>query len=162
MKKGGPVIRGQSADDESDRYTPFPDPPPVKLAQAARSGASSTPPANAIWPAEPETGITNGAPNANWPTRSGQPARAFCDPAQPDNLQPVMSYTNLFDGADRELIQALKGYYYLKGDTRSGGWEAYLHRSDDFLAFTCHMAIVDMLRTHGAPLRTEKVFLCGR
>lgn len=163
MKKGAPVIRGQSSDDDSDRYTPFPDPPPVKLAQAPRTGGSgSTTPSIVIWPPEPEPGITNGSPNAGWPTRSGQPVRAFCDPSQPDGVQPVMSYTNLFDGTDRKLIQALKGYYYLKGDTRSGGWEAYLHRSDDFLRFACHMMIVDMLRKHGAPLATEKVFLYGR
>ncbi len=73
-----------------------------------------------------------------------------------------MSYTNFFDGADRQLIQSLKGYYYLKGDTRSGGWEAYLHRSDDFLRFACNMLVVEMLTLHGGPLKTEKVCLYGR
>jgi hypothetical protein len=73
-----------------------------------------------------------------------------------------MSYTRFFDGADRQLIQALKGYYYMKGDTRSGGWEAYLHRSDDFLRFASNMLVVEMLTLHGAPLKTEKVCLYGR
>ena len=73
-----------------------------------------------------------------------------------------MSWTRFFDGTDRELIQALKGYYYLKGDTRSGGWGAYLHRSDDFLRFASHMMVVEMMRKHGAPLKTEKVCLYGR
>ncbi|HEY2250253.1 MAG TPA: hypothetical protein VGH74_04295, partial [Planctomycetaceae bacterium] len=94
--------------------------------------------------------------------RTGPAGRTFCDPSQPDGAQPIMSYTNFFDGADRQLIQSLKGYYYLRGDMRSGGWEAYLHRSDDFLRFASYMMVVDMLRKHGAPLTTEKVCLCGR
>ena len=162
IQKGSPVVRGQSTDDDSDRYTPFPDPPPAKLAQGSRSSASGATPAPGSWLSEPETGITNGSSNANGGTRSGQPLRAFCDPSQPDGVQPVMSWTRFFDGADRELIQALKGYYYLKGDTRSGGWQAYLHRSDDFLRFASHMMVVEMMRKHGAPLKTEKVCLYGR
>jgi len=73
-----------------------------------------------------------------------------------------MSYTRFFDGADRQLIQSLKGYYYLKGDTRSGGWEAYLHRSDDFLRFASNLLVMEMLTLHGGPLKTEKVCLYGR
>jgi hypothetical protein len=72
-----------------------------------------------------------------------------------------MSYTRFFDGADRQLIQALRGYYVLRGDMRSGGWEAYLHRSDDFLRFTSHILVVEMLTLHGGPLKTEKIFLYG-
>jgi hypothetical protein len=37
-----------------------------------------------------------------------------------------------------------------------------LHRSDDFLRFACNIMVVDMLRLHGGPLKTEKVFLYGR
>jgi hypothetical protein len=44
---------------------------------------------------------------------------------------------------------------------RSGGWEAYLHRSDDFLRFTAHILVVEMLTLHGGPLKTEKIFLYG-
>ena len=162
MQKNAPVVRGQSPADGSDKYyTPFPDPPPAKIAQGGRSegsrgGASTAAP----WLPDPDPGITNGS--ANSPARSGQPARVFCDPSQPEAAQPIMSYTNFFDGADRQLIQSLRGYYYLKGDTRSGGWEAYLHRSDDFLRFACNMMVVDMLRQHGAPLKTEKVCLYGK
>jgi hypothetical protein len=162
MSKWAPVVRGQSSNDDSDRYAPFPDAPPVKLAQAPRSGGSGAAPAPSNWLPEPDAGTIYGSPNANWPTRSGQPARVFCDPSQTDSVQPVMSWTRFFDGADRELIQALKGYYYLKGDTRSGGWAAYLHRSDDFLRFACNMMVVEMMRKHGAPLKTEKVCLYGR
>ena len=63
------------------------------------------------------------------------------------------------DGADRQLIQALRGYYILRGDMRSGGWEAYLNRSDDFLRFCSHVLVVEMLTLHGGPLKTEKILI---
>jgi hypothetical protein len=163
IKPDSPVVRGQSPDDDAGRFTPFPDPPPAKLAQAPRTGTTSaSPAAPAVWPADPDPGLTNGSPNGNSPSRPGPPNRAFCDPAKPDGSQPVMSYTRFFDGADRQLIQSLKGYYYLKGDTRSGGWEAYLHRSDDFLRFASNLLVMEMLTLHGGPLKTEKVCLYGR
>ena len=73
-----------------------------------------------------------------------------------------MSYTRYFDGADQRLIQLLKGYYILRGDMRSGGWEAYLHRSDDFLQFASHVLVLEMLELHGGPLKTQKVLMYGR
>jgi hypothetical protein len=45
---------------------------------------------------------------------------------------------------------------------RSGGWEAYLHRSDDFLQFASHVLVIEMLELHGGPLKTEKVLMFGR
>ncbi len=73
-----------------------------------------------------------------------------------------MSYTRFFDGASPELIHRLKGYYVRRGDLRSGGWEAYLHRSDDFLRFASHVLVIEMLSLHGGSLTTEKVFLFGK
>ena len=73
-----------------------------------------------------------------------------------------MSYTRFFDGADRQLIHLLRGYYFLRGDMRSGGWEAYLHRSDDFLQFASTVLVIEMLELHGGPLKTEKILLYGR
>ena len=74
---------------------------------------------------------------------------------QPDAPQPVMSYTRYFDGGDKKLSKLLESYYHLRGDMRSGGWEAYLHRSDDFLRFTAHVMIVEMMSIHGATLETD-------
>src|SRR6185437_11088554 len=54
-------------------------------------------------------------------------------PWQTDPHLPLMSYTRIFDGADADLVAALRDYVELNGDLRSGGWEAYLHRSDDFI-----------------------------
>lgn len=69
-----------------------------------------------------------------------------------------MSYTRFFDGADPELVKALQAYVLYRSDLRSGGWEAHLHRSDDFLKFTAHRMIVEMLALHGGVLKTQSVF----
>ena len=66
---------------------------------------------------------------------------------------PLMSYTRLFDGADPNLTARLRDYVELSGDLRSGGWEAYLHRSEDFIRFTSHVMIVEMLQLHGGESR---------
>ncbi|GIX04027.1 MAG: hypothetical protein KatS3mg113_1033 [Planctomycetaceae bacterium] len=75
---------------------------------------------------------------------SGTPASWAWNPEQ-----PFMSYTRLFDGADPKIAARLRDYVELSGDLRAGGWEAYLHRSDDFIRFTAHLMIVEMLQLHG-------------
>lgn len=63
--------------------------------------------------------------------------------------EPLMSYVRLFDGADPRLTARLRDYRELSGDLRSGGWEAYLQRSEDFIRFTSHVMVVEMLQLHG-------------
>ena len=70
-------------------------------------------------------------------------------PWQLDSHLPLMSYTRIFDGADGELVAALRDYVELNGDLRSGGWEEYLHRSEDFIRFTSYRMILEMLSLHG-------------
>jgi len=70
-------------------------------------------------------------------------------PWQSDTHLPLMSYTRVFDGADADLVAALRDYVELNGDLRSGGWEGYLHRSDDFVRFTSYRMILEMLSLHG-------------
>jgi hypothetical protein len=156
-----PVVRGQSpADSAADRRIPFDQPPAVQIAQGPKTptgAGTAAPPAPVIWPAGPDPDEASAGKARLSPTNPG----GFCPPVQPDSAEPVMSYTRFFDGADRQLIQALRGYYVLRGDMRSGGWEAYLHRSDDFLQFASHILVVEMLSLHGGPLKTEKIFLYG-
>jgi len=78
--------------------------------------------------------------------------------ANPDPLKPLMSYTRIFDGADPDLVAKLRDYVELSGDRRSGGWEAYLHRSEDFIRFTAHLMVVEMLSLHGGETRHRFVF----
>lgn len=79
-------------------------------------------------------------------------------PAPFDPRRPLMSYTRLFDGADADLVANLRDYVELSGDERSGGWEAYLHRSEDFIRFTSHLMIVEMLTLHGGEAKRRFVF----
>lgn len=78
--------------------------------------------------------------------------------ARPFNPQePLMSYTRMFDGADPQLTARLRDYYELSGDLRSGGWEAYLNRSEDYIRFTSHVMIVEMLQLHGGEAKRRMV-----
>jgi hypothetical protein len=70
-------------------------------------------------------------------------------PWQLDPKLPLMSYTRVFDGADGELVAALRDYVELNGDLRSGGWEEYLHRSEDYIRFCSYRVILEMLSLHG-------------
>ncbi len=94
----------------------------------------------------------------------GQPAETFnhrqpiAQTLQRDTRKPLMSYTRMFDGADADLVARLRDYVELSGDRRSGGWEAYLHRSEDFIRFTAHLMIVEMLTLHGGEAKRRFVF----
>ncbi len=76
--------------------------------------------------------------------------------------EPLMAYTRLFDGSDSELTASLRDYVELRDDLRSGGWKASLHRTEDFLRFTAHRMIVEMLALHGGETRRRVVFLKRR
>ncbi len=75
-----------------------------------------------------------------------------------DPRQPFMSYTRLFDGSDAALVANLRDYLEVSGDRRSGGWEAYLHRSEDFIRFTSHLMILEMLTLHGGQAKHQMIF----
>jgi hypothetical protein len=167
-KTTAPVVRGQSAGSPggggSDRSEPFgPADESITLTQGSSPGGSSNGPSTGpiiIWP--PGSERYEQSPDRSAAPPGGKSYGSFCLPAQPETIQPIMSYTRYFDGADQKLIQLLKGYYVLRGDMRSGGWEAYLHRSDDFLQFASHVLVLEMLELHGGPLKTQKVLMYGR
>ena len=75
---------------------------------------------------------------------------------------PYMSYTRLYDGADADVAAALRAERALSGDLRSGGWEASLHRSEDFVRFCCRRMIAEMLELHGGLAETEYVWRLPR
>lgn len=100
-------------------------------------------------PAIPAESPTNGLPPLG-PGVTPPPGSGQFDPTL-----PLMSYTRIFDGADTEVINRLKDYLELRGDRRGGGWEAYLHRSEDYIRFTCHLMIVEMLSVHGGASKSQ-------
>lgn len=83
-------------------------------------------------------------------------------PGPYDPRKPIMAYTRLFDGSDAELTALLRDYVLLSGDLRSGGWEAYLHRTEDFLRFASHRMIVEMLTLHGGESKRRYVWTLHR
>jgi hypothetical protein len=79
-------------------------------------------------------------------------------PWQANPRLPLMAYTRVFDGSDADLVAALRDYVELNGDLRSGGWEGYLHRSDDFVRFTAYRMIQEMLSLHGGEGKHRMIF----
>jgi hypothetical protein len=159
-----PVVRGQSPDGDETSYRsqPFTQTTEIRpvQGQGAGRGTANAPPEPVIWP--PGSDSVGGGHGSLARPVPGNANNAFNVQTQQDDIQPVMSYTRFFDGADRDLIHLLRGYYFLRGDMRSGGWEAYLHRSDDFLQFASHVLVIEMLELHGGPLKAEKVLMYGR
>ncbi len=132
-------------------------PMPAFVPTAPASSDSPFPPANC-----PPTSIEYGAPFCPPPYGVGISIAGAAVPGEWDPRQPIMSYTRLFDGADAELTALLRDYVVLSGDLRSGGWEAYLHRTEDFIRFTSHRMIVEMLTLHGGESRRRYVWMMGR
>ncbi|MDZ4684976.1 MAG: hypothetical protein SH850_07770 [Planctomycetaceae bacterium] len=138
--------------------------PPQMLSPRAQS-PDDEPPATTSWRSrttawrpfgnEPaETGVTptnHVVPDAVEPEAIAPAQTAF------NPRLPLMSYTRMFDGADPQLTARLRDYFELSGDLRSGGWEAYLGRSEDFIRFTSHVMIVEMLQLHGGEAKRRVV-----
>lgn len=125
------VVRGQNPDVSSTATaTQFPQ-PPVQTYFTSPEATSLSP--------EVDPGLPSVA------------APAF------DPRKPLMSYTRLFDGADSDLVNKLRDYLELRGDLRGGGWEATLQRSEDFIRFTSHVMIVEMLSLHGGAVKSQIV-----
>ncbi len=141
-------------------------PPPLPQAGTPRSRGPSEP-AVAVPPEPQSQQSPSGGMDSDSDTgRSTQPGSPqVIGPVMPRipiivsqaSLTPIMTYTRMFDGADADLVAALRDYVELSGDRRSGGWEAYLHRSEDFIRFTAHRMITEMLMLHGGEGRRRIV-----
>lgn len=137
-------VRGQSPDAVAPAGPPVP---------ATPSGPASPigPPA-LLGPQGPSGATTGPVPFA--------PYGPFVppEPLVADPRRPIMSYTRLFDATDADLTATLRDYVELNGDLRSGGWKAYLDRSEDFLRFAAHRMITEMLVLHGGEGRRRYVW----
>ncbi len=170
------VIRGQSTDSlDSWPYTQNQTGIIQAAAQANQGSQSLNAPLHAPLPADSQTKVGAGQETlaAPKPELSVSPLppqnntsvvkqlEDYCPPTQVgtyDPRQPFMSYTRLFDGADAALVAHLRDYLEVSGDRRSGGWEAYLHRSEDFIRFTSHLMILEMLTLHGGQAERQIIF----
>ncbi|QDT18189.1 hypothetical protein [Alienimonas californiensis] len=91
------------------------------------------------------------------------PASAGTAAGVPSDLPeplPYMSYVRLYDGADEDVAAALRDRRAVSGDLRSGGWEAQLNRSEDFIRFCCRRSIREMLELHGGLAEREYTVRC--
>lgn len=73
-------------------------------------------------------------------------------------IEPVMVHTRVFSGNDPEFTRALATYYRFREDSRFGGWQGYLERSDDFIRFCCRLHIHQMLQARGGAGKKQVVW----
>ena len=96
----------------------------------------------------------------DWPDPRGftppQPCAAR-PPYRPSDL-PVLKHVRLYHGTDAQVTSALQSYVYFRDEARFGGWQSYLQRSDDFIRFSCHMHIAEMLTARGGAGQTRVVW----
>lgn len=165
---GQPVMRMQSpAEDEPSGWNPWGT--WGRYFRWDRSSAQETPPPRLIdtTPVTESTAVAEPpiadpvedplpllpppGPSANVPAlaASSPPFQSQFGNPNFDPRLPLMSYTRMFDGADPQLTAKLRDYVELSGDLRSGGWQGYLSRSEDFIRFTAHVMVVEMLQLHG-------------
>lgn len=98
-------------------------------------------------------------PVVPWPVEGRATPVILPPPPAHDPLRPVMSYTRIFDAADAEIAGLLRDEAQLTGDQRGGGWEATLHRTDDFIRFASRRMIIEMLALHGGEARRRYVWV---
>ncbi len=96
---------------------------------------------------------------ASWPDAAGflPPGPRAVRPPCVENPGPVMTHTRIFRGNDPEFTSALAAYVDFRDDARFGGWRSYLERSDDFIRFSCHYHISQMLEARGGATETRVV-----
>lgn len=132
------------------------------LFEQKRSPVSVLPPPVPAPPMLPPTVVTS--PPVVTPPPGGVewPVEALTTPFVPvvhDPLRPVMSYTRLFDAADAEIAGLLRDEAQLTGDRRAGGWEAALHRAEDFIRFAARRMVIEMLSLHGGESKRRYVWV---
>lgn len=123
------------------------------------------PPRKSLLPAGGQGSGTWGVDNGSTEGGPRGVGRPVADPVpsclrgqSPEEIAPLYSYTRFFDGRDSSFTARLRDYVELSGDLRSGGWEAYLNRSDDFIRFCSHLMVEEMLLLHGGESRREVIF----
>jgi len=94
---------------------------------------------------------------ATTPGRTGKGAVDAIKLPVSKRLQPLMTYTRVFDGSDSATTAAFRDYLELQGDGREADWMARLEWADEFHRFACHMMIVEMLTLHGGEGRRRVV-----
>jgi hypothetical protein len=119
------------------------------LGDPASSGETFPLPGPAVLP---DSGLAHATPlPADWPS----PLGLIPDGPQPTpppmlhQTEPILSHTRLYQGNDAYFTERLTNYVENNDDARTGGWQNYLKRSNDFIRFCCHLHIAEMLESRG-------------
>lgn len=101
----------------------------------------------------------NGMLPPDWPDARGfsPPGPSCVRPTATPNEGPVMTHTRVYRGDDPDFTAALASYVEFRDDARFGGWQSYLSRSEDFIRFSCHLHLVEMLSSRGGADETRVV-----
>lgn len=170
-----PLQATPSPEEEPEGYDPFEE----ETLEESPEGVESIPPPPGENPLRAavfdaplnETGPTTGVPGVagayaingmlppDWPDARGftPPGPVPMRPTAKPNPGPVMTHTRVFRSTDPEFTSALAGYVEYRDDSRFGGWQSYLERSEDFIRFCCHLHLVEMLSTRGGADETRVV-----
>lgn len=150
-----PTPDGKAPDANQGRpRSPSDAPPKDQVKPASYEEPAGTIPANRA-----VAGVVPGIP-PDWPDPRGfipSPPAAWPAPCQP-TTGPVLRHTQTYNGNDSKLTEALASFYFFQDDARFGGWQNYLQRSDDFIAFCCRMHIWEMLSARGGAGETRVVW----
>lgn len=94
---------------------------------------------------------------ANWPDPNGfiPPRPQAKRPTLRPQYDAVISHMKAYNGNDEDFTRALEDYYYFRDDARTGGWQTYLQRSEDFIRFCCHLHVVETLGSRGGQLKSR-------
>jgi hypothetical protein len=96
---------------------------------------------------------------ATWPDPTGliPDAPRPTPPALLLQAKPVLSHTRIYRGDDEYVTDRLADYVGNEVDSRSGGWQSYLNRSNDFIRFCCHLHIAEMLESRGGSDQSDLI-----
>ena len=96
---------------------------------------------------------------AKWPDPTGlvPDAPSPTPPALLLQTKPVLSHTNIYRGDDEYVTDRLADYVGNEVDSRAGGWQSYLNRSNDFIRFCCHLHIAEMLESRGGSDQSDLI-----
>jgi hypothetical protein len=113
------------------------------------------------WPL-PETGVvpeeafgSGLEPSVPLPEQWPDPTGLIPDPPSPAppalvaQSKPVLTHTRLYRGDDVYVTDRLADYVNNEDDARTGGWQSYLNRSNDFIRFCCHLHLAEMFESRG-------------
>jgi hypothetical protein len=145
---------GKVSDGKTTATQPASEKPPSGVQRVSNETPAPAPAAAAKRPAPTRT--AQAGPPAG-PSVPALPPEIPMAVVEFDPRQPLMSYTRMFDGADSAFVATLRDWLELNANRRAGGWEASLHRTQEFIQCCSHLMIVEMLTLHGGEAQKRLV-----